>query len=528
MSTYTSEPGTRLAGRYRLVDQIAAGAGWTYWKATDETLARPVTVLTFAPGFPRITETVTAARAASRLNDTRFGQVFDVEDTGEAAYVVLEWVAGESLLDMLADGPLDPFRAVSLIAEAAQALAAAHRAGLAHLRLAPRTLHWTAGGGVKISGLGVDAALAGEALTATEDPALTDTGELGRLLYAALTAHWPGPGSAELPPAPLDSGGEPCTPRQVAAGVPASIDSLTCRALFQQHDRHGPALTTPAAFADALSSVVPAAVIPPVPPPMAPNAGDGYQRSGRATEFGPTNPFPRSDTGTRSSRGGPPADGYRRRHPATERSAVARSVVSLVIVLVLAAIAVTAWAISRSLHHSTPGAPAHSSSGGSSGSAAAAAAVLKPVSALVFNPDDTSSNSSNSDDPGEAQFALGGTADRFWHTSYYFDDPKFGGLKKGLGLIVDMGTSVRLSQLTVKFGNSCCAEATIEIGNNPSSKSSFTPVTSPTSVHGVYTFPVSSTAGGRYVLIWFTSLPPLSDNKYQAQIYNVSARGTTG
>ena len=67
MSTYTSEPGTRLAGRYRLVDQVTSGTGWTYWKATDETLARSVTVLTFATGFPRVAETVTAARAASRL-----------------------------------------------------------------------------------------------------------------------------------------------------------------------------------------------------------------------------------------------------------------------------------------------------------------------------------------------------------------------------------------------------------------------------------------------------------------------------
>ena len=61
MSTYTSEPGTRLAGRYRLVDQVNEGAGWTYWKATDEALARFVSVLTFANGFPRVAETVTAA-----------------------------------------------------------------------------------------------------------------------------------------------------------------------------------------------------------------------------------------------------------------------------------------------------------------------------------------------------------------------------------------------------------------------------------------------------------------------------------
>src|ERR1700750_840957 len=101
MSTYTSEPGPRLAGRYRLVDQVSAGTGWTFWKATDETLARFVPVPTLGTGFPRITETVTAARAVSRLGDPRFSQVFDVEDGEELAYVVLGGVAVEALLGML-------------------------------------------------------------------------------------------------------------------------------------------------------------------------------------------------------------------------------------------------------------------------------------------------------------------------------------------------------------------------------------------------------------------------------------------
>ncbi len=106
MSTYISEPGTRLAGRYRLVDQVSAGNGWTQWKAIDETLARPVSVLTFAQGFPRISQVVTAARAASRLTDPRMAQVFDVEDGGGQAYIVLEWVGGDSLGDMLDGGTL--------------------------------------------------------------------------------------------------------------------------------------------------------------------------------------------------------------------------------------------------------------------------------------------------------------------------------------------------------------------------------------------------------------------------------------
>src|SRR5689334_17474641 len=309
MSTYTSEPGTRLAGRYRLVDQVNEGAGWTYWKATDEALARFVSVLTFANGFPRIAETVTAARAVSRLGDPRFAQVFDVEDGEEQAYVVLEWVAAASLLDMISEGPLDPPRAAALAVEAARAMAAAHAIGLAHLRLDPASLHWTAAGGVKIAGLGIDAALAGPALTGSgpsgaglaapdggaEDPQLTDTRDLARLLYAALTGYWPAlPGSdgaadsapGLLPPAPENADG-PCTPRQVAADIPAGIDDVACRALFQRASRHGPALSTVTDFADALAEAA-----PPVPmllspaTPVSPTLASGYQRDSS------TNPYP--------------------------------------------------------------------------------------------------------------------------------------------------------------------------------------------------------------------------------------------
>ncbi len=241
MSTFISEPGTRLGGRYRLEDRIAAAGGWAAWKAIDEILARAVTVFTFAPGFPRIREVVTAARAASRLTDARLTQVFDVEDDWDRAYIVMEWAVGEPLDDMLAAGPLEPARGAQLVAEAADALSVAHAAGLAHLCLVPGSLRWTPGGGVKIVGLGIDAALAG---ATADDPALADTLGLARLLYAALTAHWPGPASALLPAAPV-ADGLPCTPRQVLAGVPTALDDITCRALFQQERRSGTALTTP-------------------------------------------------------------------------------------------------------------------------------------------------------------------------------------------------------------------------------------------------------------------------------------------
>lgn len=531
MSTYTSEPGTRLAGRYRLVDQTTTGTGWTYWKATDETLARPVTVLTFAPGFPRVTEAVTAARAASRLNDPRFAQVFDVEDSEELAYVVLEWVVGESLVDLLAEGPLEPPRATAIVLEAARALVAAHRSGQAHLRLDPSGLHWTPGGGVKIVGLSIDAALAGTELTGAEAeaPELIDARDLARLLYAALTGYWPGPSGSStggLPPAPTDNDGEPCSPRQVSANVPVGIDAVTCRTLFQQQNRQGPPLTSPAEFAEALAAVAPRIPLqpPPVYGPLTAQAS-GYQPAGSSTSpYAFIGSGPRSGTlpGPRTQHG-MPSPGYRRRHPDSERSVVTRSLVSVVIVLVLAAVGVTAWAISNSMHHSSaPPVQQHQQQTG--GPSAAATVLLKPNSANVF------SLNGNPDDPGEAKYAISPSTGHFWHTAWYLNYPKFGNLPDvhGMGLILDMGKQVKLSQVTVQFGKSCCAAVSIMIGNsNAPSLSNFTTVANSTTAAGNTTFNVSSTIGGRYVLIWITSLPPLSDNKYQAQIYDVTIHGTT-
>ena len=541
MSTYTSEPGTRLAGRYRLVDQVSSGTGWTYWKATDETLARFVTVLTFATGFPRVAETVTAARAASRLGDPRFAQVFDVEDGEELAYVVLEWVAVESLLDMLSEGPLDPPRAAAMMVEAARAIAAAHEIGLAHLRLDPACVHWTVGGGVKIAGLGINAALAGpdpETLTASadgaDDPELTDTQDLARLLYAALTGYWPGqPGSAEsapglspqatrpalLPPAP-ENGSGLCTPRQVSAAVPAGVDEVTCQALFQQPSRHGPALSTAATFAEALASAA-----PPMPLPFSTAAGPAWTAA-PGYDYQPdglTNSYPPPDT--------PPHPGPRRRpdggrKPPGERSAAARAVIATVIALVLAAVGVAAWSISRGLHHSPTPAPSQTHS--PSQSAAAAAVPLTPASVTVYNP----LGSSGDDDPADASKAIDGSASTFWHTSYYLGH-RFGNLKKGTGLILDMGKPVRLSQLRVQFGSSCCTHVLIGVGNSNTAStatlSTFTPVQSSSAAQGSTTFNVTKHATGRYVLVWITDLPPLagSPGRYETMIYDITARGFT-
>jgi hypothetical protein len=525
MSTYTSEPGTRLAGRYRLEDQVDAGGGWALWKAIDEILARAVTVLMFAENFPRVREAVTAARAASRLNDSRLSQVFDVDDSGERAYIVMEWVAGESLADMLSDGPLDPAWAAALVAEAAQAISVAHAAGLAHLKLVPGSLRWTSGGGAKITGLGMDAAIAGAgtAEDGAEDPAIVDTRQLAWLMYAAVTGYWPGPQDTGLPPAPVIDGSV-CTPRQVSAGVPASIDSIISQAMFQRAGRDGQTISTPLEFADALAVVAAPAVPTPVPYEEL-EQNNRLAESGQTAQYGAaaTDASPWNTAGPPTQRGGPPVRGGRGRGGRPRTSGAAKALISAVVVVILVAVAAVAWSFS----HSSSSGSGNAKAGGGAGvkhsksasPSTASSVVLKPVSATAAD---------NSD---QAEAAIDGNASTDWHSQFYLNNPVFGGLKKGSGLVLDMGTKVRLSQLQIQFGNTGASSVRIGIGNSddPTSDSGFTTVASSSTAQGTTKFNVSSSATGRYVMIWYTKLPPLagSSDQYEAQIYNVVVRGSS-
>jgi hypothetical protein len=520
------------------VDQVAAGSGWTMWKAMDETLARPVSVLTFAPGFPRITQAVTAARAASRLTDPRLAQVFDVEDGDDQAYVVLEWVGGESLTDMLADNPLEPGQACALIADASRALAGAHAAGQAHLRLTPDTLRWTRGSGVKITGLGIDAALAGDGADAA-DAAVTDTVDLAALLYAALTGYWPGESQTALPPAP-ESDGAVCTPRQVTAGVSPAIDEVVCRALLQRGGRHGAPITSPDEFADTLAGVAPPVPLPepaplgPLEPPRYPghDGYGGYQGGYPPNADDHSNwALPERARGTASYQGPYPPQGPPGRGPRDGgggRGGASRVAVTIVVVLVIAALVATALIISNSLRNSGGGKAANAPSTKPSSSApATAAAVLTPVGVSTFN-----IFGNDSEDAQDAPQAIDNSLKTSWATDYYKGSANFGGLKPGTGLLLDMGKAVKLSQVEVLFGSQCCTTAEIYLGNSSAMSktalNNFTKVAPSATVSGNHVFTANSSATGRYVLIWITSLPPMQGNssQYQALIYNIVVRGT--
>ncbi len=107
--------GEILAERYELVEHINNdSAGRQVWRGVDVMLRRPVAVVLRYPGGDSATEMLQAAVAASRVIHPNLVGVYDAIDEGERAYVVREWVDGQSLREIVAEGVLDPARATGV------------------------------------------------------------------------------------------------------------------------------------------------------------------------------------------------------------------------------------------------------------------------------------------------------------------------------------------------------------------------------------------------------------------------------
>jgi hypothetical protein len=475
------------------------------WKAFDEMLERAVAVRTFGPGRPGSGPVIAAARAASRVTDHRLARVYDANDDACGAYIVTEWPRGVHLDDLLAAGQLDVAAALVIAAEAASALAAAHDAGIAHQCLTPRALAWAPDAGLKITGLGVDAALAGAPLAASGATALADTRALARLLYAALTGYWPGTSGPALPAAPMHDG-QPYRPRQVRAGVPASVDEITWRALLPPRPPDGPAITTPAQLAGQLSELL-GQVARREPPRARPAAAEmatvvAGAPPGAAANFGPhiaARPPPRQYAGRR-------------------RALAAGGVIGALFVIDSALI--SAGVIGTQHGARTAGAldvlpPVWAPR-------RRVARSLDPVSARSFDPyGDTAGDENNSLAPA----AIDGQPATYWHTFWYLTD-RFGNLKPGTGLLLDMGATVTVTAVTVQLGVAAGAEVALRIGALPAPHA-LAVAARANGMGGQVALRPTTHRRGRYVLVWFTRLPRSAGRPgmFQADVHNVAVRG---
>ena len=153
-------------------------------------------------------------------------------------------------------------------------------------------------------------------------------------------------------------------------------------------------------------------------------------------------------------------------------------------------------------------------------SAQAATHAMAMASAAAFGPN---GGMGTGDDPQDAHLAVDGRRGTAWHTSWY-TTPRFGNLYRGTGLIVDMGRPVTVTAVRVTLGPAAGAHFQIRVGNQPA-LAAMAPVARSAGPGGVVRLTLASPAQGRYVLVWFTRLPPDPAGTYKAAVYGISVKG---
>jgi serine/threonine protein kinase len=156
----------RTLGRFRIGTLLGRGGMGEVYRAEDAELGRSVALKvlpeTLTTDPDRLARFVQEARTASSLNHPHIVAIFDIGHVDQIRFVAMELVAGATLRDVLDTRRPDLRRVLDYLAQAADALAAAHAAGIVHRDLKPENLMIADGGYVKILDFGL-AKLRGEA-----------------------------------------------------------------------------------------------------------------------------------------------------------------------------------------------------------------------------------------------------------------------------------------------------------------------------------------------------------------------------
>ncbi|WVK89633.1 protein kinase [Dactylosporangium sp. AC04546] len=279
-----------LAGRYEISRHIASGGMGDVWQGTDRVLGRTVAVklLRAASGEPEFIERFWAeARTMATISHPGVVDVYDFGDDPDAGvYLVMKYIDGQSLARTLDHGRLGADVTMRMVAEAAEALHAAHEKGVTHRDVKPANLLLRPDGSTVLTDFGIARSAAASHRTSTglllgtasyiaperaggqPASARSDIYSLGVVAYQCLAGRLPFEGESLLQIALRHAND---APPPLPDDVPAGVQAVVARALAKDPAERWP---SGAAFADAARHALAAE-------PTRPDAVPG--RSGAAT-----------------------------------------------------------------------------------------------------------------------------------------------------------------------------------------------------------------------------------------------------
>ncbi|MBN9606737.1 MAG: Stk1 family PASTA domain-containing Ser/Thr kinase [Actinomycetales bacterium] len=250
MTVNTSDPmiGRLVDGRYEVRSRIARGGMATVYLATDLRLERKVAIKVMHPHLAddrQFTQRfIQEARSAARLAHPNVVNVFDQGQDGESAYLVMEYLSGITLRELLQEyGSLTPEQTLDIAEAVLSGLAAAHRAGIVHRDLKPENVLLADDGRIKIGDFGLaraatantatGAALLGtiaylspELVTRGVADARSDIYAVGIMIFEMLTGRQPYTGEQPMQIAYQHANDTVPAPSTLEPTVPEGLDDL--------------------------------------------------------------------------------------------------------------------------------------------------------------------------------------------------------------------------------------------------------------------------------------------------------------
>ncbi len=276
-------------GRYRLIGLLGRGGMGEVWRAYDTATNRDV-ALKLLPEFLSHDEVYQErfrreAQVAAQLNNAHVIPIHFFGEIDGRLFVDMRLIEGRDLQTVLADGPLEPGRAVRIVEQVARALHAAHKVGLVHRDVKPSNILLddedyaylidfgiarAAGSiGLSLPGrfIGSPQYMAPERFSAKEADARADVYALACVLYECLTGDTPYPGGSFEQQYAGHVGAPPPRPPSADPNL-SGFDRVTDKGLAKNPDlRYA---TTVDMARDAATVPIPAPAPPPVPPPAPP------------------------------------------------------------------------------------------------------------------------------------------------------------------------------------------------------------------------------------------------------------------
>ncbi|TNB73217.1 PASTA domain-containing protein [Arthrobacter sp. BB-1] len=249
MQEHVSDPlvGTLVDNRYAVRSKLARGGMSTVYLATDQRLERDVALKVLHPHLSAddnfLGRLGREAKAAARLSHPHVVGVLDQGNDGRTAYLVMEYIKGHTLRDLISEkGALPPRLALALIDPVVEGLGAAHAAGFIHRDVKPENVLISDDGRIKIGDFGLARAvttststgaligtvayLSPELVLGKPADARSDIYSVGIMLFEMLTGQQPFNGEVPIQVAYQHVNGTVGPPSALVPGLAAEVDEL--------------------------------------------------------------------------------------------------------------------------------------------------------------------------------------------------------------------------------------------------------------------------------------------------------------